>query len=330
MAGTESKKNAAGRKGVNSGNTRKTRAGGLSGLVTQHQAVAVDSLLRLLSEPLSSLMTWAVIGIALALPLTLLLLLQNLQGLGAGLDQSRAISMYLQKDLGLQQQQNLVATLGRRPDLDSVTLITAEQSLAEFREASGLGNVLDGLEESPLPAVLQIIPQESLPQSMDGLIASLADLEGVDSVEFDMQWLQRLDALVALATNLALVLAGMLGLGVLLVIGNTVRLAIENRRAEIVVVKLVGGTDAYVARPFLYAGLWYGAGGGMFALLLVFTVLALLRGPFENLLGVWSAEASLVTLSPGSAFGVLAVAAMLGWIGAQVSVWRNLRAVEPD
>jgi cell division transport system permease protein len=327
MAVSERKKQTAARK---SANTTAMRRGGLGALVTQHQAVAVDSLFRLLGEPLSSLMTWAVIGIALALPLSLLLLLQNLQGLGADLEQSRAISVYLEKSLEQEQQQNLADTLAGRAGITAVTLVSADESLAEFRAASGLGNVLDGLEENPLPAVIEVIPADSAADSIAGMIESISAMDGVEAVEYDLQWLQRLDSLVALATSLALMLAGMLGLGVLLVIGNTVRLAIENRRAEIVVVKLVGGTDAYVARPFLYTGLWYGAGGGILALLVVFAAIAVLKGPYENLLGTWANGAELQTLSLSGAFAVLAGAALLGWLGAQISVYRHLRAIEPD
>jgi cell division transport system permease protein len=327
MAVSERKKQQAARKNAN---TNAVRQGGFGALVTQHQAVAVDSLFRLLGEPLSSLMTWAVIGIALALPLSLLLLLQNLQGLGAGLEQSRAISVYLDQGMALQSQQALTETIAGREGITAVKLVSAEEALEEFRAASGLGNVLDGLDENPLPAVIEVIPADAGTDTIEAQIEALSAMPGVEMVEYDLQWLQRLDAIVALATSLALMLAGMLGLGVLLVIGNTVRLAIENRRAEIVVVKLVGGTDAYVARPFLYTGLWYGAGGGFLALLLVFAALAMLKGPYENLMGTLANGAALQSLSLSGAFAVMAGAALLGWLGAQISVYRHLRAVEPD
>lgn len=327
MAVSERKKQQAARKNAN---TSAVRQGGFGALVTQHQAVAVDSLFRLLGEPLSSLMTWAVIGIALALPLSLLLLLQNLQGLGAGLEQSRAISVYLDQGMALQSQQALTETIAGREGITAVKLVSAEEALAEFRAASGLGNVLDGLDENPLPAVIEVIPADAGTDTIEAQIEALSAMPSVEMVEYDLQWLQRLDAIVALATSLALMLAGMLGLGVLLVIGNTVRLAIENRRAEIVVVKLVGGTDAYVARPFLYTGLWYGAGGGFLALLLVFAALAMLKGPYENLMGTLANGAALQSLSLSGAFAVMAGAALLGWLGAQISVYRHLRAVEPD
>jgi cell division transport system permease protein len=327
MAVSERKKQQAARKNAN---TNAVRQGGFGALVTQHQAVAVDSLFRLLGEPLSSLMTLAVIGIALALPLSLLLLLQNLQGLGAGLEQSRAISVYLDQGMALQSQQALTETIAGREGITAVKLVSAEEALEEFRAASGLGNVLDGLDENPLPAVIEVIPADAGTDTIEAQIEALSAMPGVEMVEYDLQWLQRLDAIVALATSLALMLAGMLGLGVLLVIGNTVRLAIENRRAEIVVVKLVGGTDAYVARPFLYTGLWYGAGGGFLALLLVFAALAMLKGPYENLMGTLANGAALQSLSLSGAFAVMAGAALLGWLGAQISVYRHLRAVEPD
>jgi len=126
-----------------------------------------------------------------------------------------------------------------------------------------------------------------------------------------------------------LLLAVMLGLGVVLAIGNTVRLAIENRRAEIVVVKLVGGTDAYVARPFLYTGLWYGVGGGLIAVLLTSLALLLLQGPVAQLSGSYGSTFVLIGLGLSKGFLVIAGAALLGWSGAWISVLRHLRAIEP-
>ncbi|HWK54161.1 MAG TPA: FtsX-like permease family protein, partial [Hyphomicrobiales bacterium] len=148
-------------------------------------------------------------------------------------------------------------------------------------------------------------------------------------VEFDLAWVQRLQAVVALAQQLAVLLGGMLALGVLLVIGNTIRLAIENRRTEIVVVKLVGGTDAYVARPFLYAGLWYGAAGGLVAVVLASSSTWALSGPYDRLLGSYGSATQLQGLGLTGSFMVLAGAAALGWLGAQISVLRHLRAIEP-
>src|SRR5690606_8905228 len=220
-------------------------------------------------------------GIALALPLTLFLLLQNLQGLGQNFGEAGAFSLYLQQDMEETQQRQLLAELQQRDDLVAVELVTPAQALEEFESVSGFEQVLEGLQGNPLPPVLVVTPAALDTPGLEALQQELGQLPGVDLVEFDLAWMQRLQAVVALAQRLALLLGGMLALGVLLVIGNTIRLAIESRRTEIVVVKLVGGTDAYVARPFLYAGLWYGAAGGLVAVVLAGSGIWALSGPYD-------------------------------------------------
>jgi len=300
-----------------------------SALFEQHQANAVDSLLRLLLNPVASLLTWAVIGIALALPLALLMLLQNLQQAGSGLGDTTTISLFMQSGLPGAQVEELAGSLATREGIASVKLVTAEEALQEFEAASGLGNILQGLDENPLPAVLLVTPGQEDPATVAALRVALADEPGVEVAQLDLEWLQRLENIVALASRLALLLGVMLGAGVVLSVGNTVRLAIESRRAEIVVVKLVGGTDAYVARPFLYTGLWYGIGGGLVAVVLVLLTLVLLQGPVARLAGSYGSEFALSGLGLSQAFLVVAGAGLLGWVGAWVSVLRHLRAIEP-
>ncbi len=303
--------------------------GGFGAAYEQHQAIAVDSLLRLLLDPVASFLTWAVIGIALALPLSLLLLLQNLQQIGSGLDASGSLSLFMESNLTAEQLDEFGATLAARSDIATVQLITADEALQEFQASSGFGEVLNGLEENPLPAVFLVSPAQQDAAAVTQLQAALAGLPGVDVAQLDLEWVQRLSAMVRLATRMALLLAVMLGVGVVLVIGNTVRLAIENRRAEIVVVKLVGGTDAYVSRPFLYTGLWYGVGGGLLAVALIALALWLMQGPVSALMQTYEGEFRLIGLGLSNSFLVLAGAGLLGWLGAWVSVLRHLRAIEP-
>lgn len=305
--------------------------GGITALFEQHQATAVDSLFRLLTEPLASFLTWAVIGIALALPLSLLLVLQNLQQLGgsSGLDEVGTISLFINEDVTAARLEELVTELEQDSSIATVELITADAALAEFQASSGFAGVLEGLDENPLPPVLLVSPAKADAEGAAALYADLALLPEVEHAQLDLLWLQRLGAMVGLASRLALLLAGMLGLGVILAIGNTIRLAIENRRAEIVVVKLVGGTDAYVARPFLYTGLWYGVGGGLLAVLLISIALLGLQGPIARLMGAYDSGFTLVGLGLSASFVVLASAGLLGWLGAWVSVLRHLRAIEP-
>jgi cell division transport system permease protein len=296
--------------------------------LAQHQGAAVDSLHRLLIDRISTLLTCTVMGIALALPLALWLLLQNLTLLGAGVDRTGSISLFMQ-ERDPAELHNLVAQLKARDDVAEATLITPEQALQEFEKKSGFGEALAGLDENPLPPVITIEPATDDATEVTALYEFLQTLPGLDVAQLDLQWLQRLQAAVQLATQLALWLTGLLGLGVVLVIGNTIRLAIANRSAEIVVVKLVGGTDSYVARPFLYTGFWYGVGGGLIALVLVEMSLWAFGGPLSRLLVSYDPAFELGGLGLQGGFLVAMAAGALGWLGAAVSVVRHLRAIEP-
>lgn len=298
----------------------------LGNMFRHHQDVAVDSLFRLLAEPASTFLAWAVIGIALALPLCLSLLVQNLQSSGANLDQATQISLYIEEGTAPESLQEEIAA---RTDVRQVELITRDVALEEFQASSGFGEVLDGLSENPLPDVLVVTPLESEAAAMEVLVGNLAALPGVKSAELDLQWVQRLNAILVVVQRLAWGLSVLLCIGVVLVIGNTIRLAIENRRAEIVVVKLVGGTNAYVARPFLYTGLWYGAGGGLLAVLVLVGGLFMLQAPVRQLTGLYGSDFRLQGLNISGVLLVLLGGGLLGWLGAWVAVLRHLRAIEP-
>lgn len=308
---------------------RSSILGRLEGLFRNHQQVAVDSLDRLFASLGSSLMTWAMIAIAIALPLGLLLFLQNLQQFGNDLDEAAQVSVFMDLGTPAERLAALQAELAQRADIISVNLITAEAALQEFQQESGFGDILEGLDDNPLPAVLIITPLSQQLTEIQTLIDALQSYVGVDTVLFDLAWLQRLSQILSLAQRLTLMLGILLGLGVALVVGNTIRLAIENRRAEIVVVKLVGGTDAYVARPFLYTGLWYGVGGGLIASVLVWIAQFMLQGPVARLSGLYEGQFELIGLGINGFFLVLLGSALLGWFGAWLSVLRHLRAIEP-
>ena len=298
-------------------------------LFAQHQEIAVDSLLRLLLDPLASLLTWIVIAIALTLPLTLILILQNLQQVGSGLEQVSNISLFMIPDATAEVLDGTVRDISLRADVAQATLITPEQALQEFEQNSGFGEALQGLETNPLPAVILVTPALTAQADVEALHNELAAIPNVEFAQLDLAWVQRLNAIVALASRMASLLALMLAAGVILVIGNTVRLAIENRRAEIVVTKLVGGTDAYVSRPFLYTGLWYGIGGGLLAVLLITLIMLGLQSPVSRLVGVYDSNFELIGLGISNSFLVLLIAGFLGWFGAWISVLRHLRAIEP-
>ncbi|KXO09947.1 Cell division protein FtsX [Marinobacter excellens LAMA 842] len=296
-----------------------------------HRKVARDSARRLWQTPVASLMTWTVMGVALALPVALLLLLGSLQGVSAGWESSARITAYLAMDVSLEQAGELAEEVRGDGRVLSVQLVDRDQALEEFRASSGLDDALDFLDDNPLPHTLLITPQDSA-RSADGvqaLVRFVDGMDGIEQVQVDLGWLQRLNAMTDILARAVWALALLLGSAVILVIGNTVRLAIENRRDEILVAKLVGGTDAFVRRPFLYTGAWFGLGGGVVAWLLIQLSLWWLNGPIERLAGLYRSEFSLEGPGFDGALALIIIAMLLGWLGAWLAVKRHLDDIEP-
>lgn len=320
---------------VGPGATRRTRPGARRWLRTQarlHAQVLLASLGRLYRTPFSSLMTVAVIAIALALPSGLLVLLDNLQRLNAGWEGTTSISLFLQQSVSDARADRLAEELRDWPRIDTVRVLHRDQALAEFRELSGFGEALDALNENPLPSVL-IVQPAAAPTQPDQPIAALVDelgrLPDVELAQLDLQWLQRFSAMMDIGRRGVLVVGALLGLAVLLIVGNTIRLDIHNRREEIEVCKLIGGTDAFIRRPFLYGGLWYGLLGALLAWLLVAVGLWLLDAPVRRLAGLYDSSFLLGGPALGGVGLLLAAGVILGLTGSWLAVGRHLRAIEP-
>ncbi|MGC8119485.1 permease-like cell division protein FtsX [Marinobacter sp. VGCF2001] len=296
-----------------------------------HRKVARDSIQRMLKTPVASAMTWTVMGVALALPMALLLLLHSLQGVSAGWESTARITAYLTMELPVADARELARDIETDGRVSSVQLVERDQALADFRASSGLNDALDFLGENPLPHTVLVTPEDSA-RSADGvqaLVTFIEGLPGVARVQVDLGWLQRLNAMTDILARAVWTLALLLGVAVILVIGNTVRLAIENRRDEILVAKLVGGTDAFVRRPFLYTGAWFGLGGGLVAWLLIQMALWWLGGPIERLAGLYRSEFALQGPGLDGALALIITAMLLGWLGAWVAVRRHLDDIEP-
>jgi len=301
----------------------------IAAYLSNHKKVGTETLIKLFKTWFASLMTWLVIGIAFALPLILYILLNNANQLGGEWQGKPRISIYLKADLGAAETSTLLNSLIQNEAVASAKLITAEAALAEFQTQSGFKDVLSSLPFNPLPAVIEVEPKAVSPASLKLLVTKLADQPSIESVSFDLDWVERLFAILALGERFVTALSVFLGLGVLLSIGNTIRLAIENRRAEIEVVKLVGGTDSFVRRPFLYLGFWYGLGGALFAWLMVQISLIFLSSPIERLLHSYQNEFYLVGLGFVETLILLASGAFLGVLGAGIAVGRHLHQIEP-
>ncbi|MBU3068754.1 permease-like cell division protein FtsX [Aestuariicella sp. G3-2] len=301
------------------------------GYLAHHQSSARDSLQRMLAAPVQSLMTWLVIAVALALPATLLVCLDNIQSLGQRWDGAPQITLFLNPRATERAIADLQRRLESRDDIDTVAYVSAADALKEFETESGMGNALRSLDTNPLPPTLLLTPStDAAPAALSALGDSLGQQGLVDDVVFDRAWIERLHQILELGEQLAIALGGLLALGVLLVIGNTIRLSIESRRDEIVIVKLVGGTDAFVRRPFLYTGLWYGLGGGVLAMVLLSLLLLLLSGPVAMLADSYQSDFHLQGLGFGGGLLLIVSGALVGWLGAWLAVGRHLGDIEPQ
>lgn len=312
---------------------QRTRGGGaLDAWLLNHARALLFSLGKLYRNASSSAMTVAVIGIALALPSGLYVVLQNLHSVVGGLDQGVQISLFLKHSVDNEALQTLSRKLDTWPEVSRTQAITPAQGLAEFRKYSGFGNTLDALGSNPLPPVIVVYPKLQGGDSahVEALQKRLQQLPEVDEARLDLAWVQRLYAIVDIAQRAVWVIGGMLGIAVLLVVGNTIRLDILNRRQEIEVAKLIGATDAFIRRPFLYGGLWLGLLGGILALLLVSLAIALLAGPVQHLSGLYASSFTLNGLDGASSLRLLGLSVLLGLGGSWLAVGRHLRDIEPS
>lgn len=301
--------------------------------LVRHAQMSLASLGRLFRHPLPTLMTATVIGIAIALPAGLHVLIDNVRSLSNQWDGGSSMSLFLKQDMDDHQAEKIRHTLQQRPDIAEAVLITKSQAMAEFRQQSGFGAALDLLDNNPLPAVILVrpeIPQGDPVAATTQLAQSLQAFREIELAQVDLQWVQRLNAITLTLERGVAVLAALLSAAVLLIIGNTIRLEIQNRHTEIEITKLVGGTNAFIRRPFLYEGIWYGLLGALIALLLVILALALMTGPVQELAGLYGSEFSLGLITSGTFFGILLGSPLLGLLGAWLAVGRHLKQIVPE
>lgn len=314
----------------------KTRRPGLGrrfGAWREHHLQALfNTLGRMARAPLSTLMTVAVLGIALALPTGLHVVLQNVQTLSQGWENAAQISLFMRKDLDEAKAQRLAREFAALPQVAEVSYVSPAQALDEFQRLSGFGNVLEALQQNPLPPLIIVRPgaEHVAPAQVQALLDQLRARPEVDIAQLDMEWVERLHAIMGIGQRAVLVLASLLALAVLLIIGNTIRLAIQNRRDEIVVQKLIGATDGFIRRPFLYNGFLYGLFGALFAWILVTGALWLLDGPVARLSVLYNSPFEIGGIGFAASGGLLLGGILLGLTGAWLAVGRHLRAIEPS
>lgn len=298
----------------------------------RHVQVCLSTAGELWRNPFGTFMTAAVIGIALALPNGLYILFENVQRVSHGWDTSTQVSLFLKAQVSDGRALRMAEELRTRPELDTVLFITRAQALEEFRQLSGFGEVLEAFrEDNPLPAVLVLYPnlERTSPEALQRMVEELREHPEVEIAQFNLQWLRRLQAIMAILQKGAIVLGALLILGVLLILANTIRLSIENQRDEIEVAKLFGATNAFIRRPFLYRGLWYGLLGAGLAWAVITGAFALLRAPVRELAELYYQDFLLVTLTGRATLGLLGTGAVLGVLGSWIAVAKHLHRFEP-
>jgi cell division transport system permease protein len=305
-------------------------SGPLKNWAGRHVSTAVGAFHRLARQPFASLMTILVIGVTLALPSAMHLLIKNAQSISATWDNALDFSVYLKTGTSVDDARRLADLIEQRADVDQVTLIPSDEALAEFRDQSGFGEALDHLTVNPLPHTLVVRPGSNhTPVSMGLLNEELGNLPEADFIQVDTEWVRRFHAILDILQRSIAIGAVLLGAAIIVIIGNTIRLDIQNRREEIEVTKLIGASNAFVRRPFLYSGLWYGLGGGLLALALVRYGLIALEGPVTRLAGLYNSPFSVLALDIAESLLIIGAGVALGLAGSWVAAARHMRRIEP-
>ena len=297
-----------------------------------HSSVAKSTFFSQLNRPISSFFTCAVIGIALVLPCLLMLVLVSIQSVSQNWDGSAQITLVLNKDMTTLDAGVLANDIGKKQSIHSSRFIDKDIALDAFRKKFEFADAIDFLDENPLPHVIVVSPNDAIKtvEHIEQLKNSLLTNPEIDSALLDVMWVQRLNSITQMLERAIWIIASMLALSVILVLGNTIRLAIESRKEEIIVVKLVGGTDHFVRRPFLYMGTFYGLGGSILAWILIQIVIYLLNQPIQELASSYQSDFSLSGMNFESTLFLLLLGVSLGWFGSWIAVKKHLSDIEPD
>ena len=305
-------------------------SGPIANWAVRHVSTAIAALGRLSRQPFASMMTILVIAVTLALPSSMHLLIKNAQSISASWDNALDFSVYLQSDTSLNDARRLTDIIQQRADVEQVTLIPSDEALVEFREQSGFGEALDHLTVNPLPHTIVVRPGSANTEISIGLLyEEIGNLPEADVVQVDTEWVRRFHAILNILQRSIAIGAVLLGAAIIVIIGNTIRLDIQNRHEEIEVTKLIGASNAFVRRPFLYSGLWYGLGGGLFALALVRYGLYALEAPVTRLAGLYNSPFSVLALDLAESMLIIGAGVALGLTGSWIAAARHMRRIEP-
>jgi cell division transport system permease protein len=296
-----------------------------------HFRQALGSLGELWRSKVASLMTIGVLGLSITLPSTLYIMVKNADNASSGWEQASQISLFLKENISQGDIEQLLKRIQLWPEIDSINYISADQALEEFKQLSRFGDAIDYLDKNPLPNVILVTPtsRNASPIAARLLLDRLKDEREVDIGKLDIEWLERLHALLNVVKDLVAVIALLLFLAVILIIGNTIRLNILNKKDEILVMKLVGATDAFIQRPFMYTGFWYGFLGGLLAWIAVALLLWWMSSSISAVSELYQKSFNLTGVDLSTFIGMLGLSVFLGLIGSLLSVKRHVREIEP-
>ena len=298
--------------------------------LARHAGTSVAAFGRIVRHPFSTFMIVLVIGVTLALPAAINLVVKNARAISGSWDNALDFAVFLQQGLSETEAAGLARLIGQRADVESVEFISATEALADFRAQSGFAAALDQLPENPLPHTLVVRPGPGNTQASIILLQEeLANLPETEHVQVDTEWVQRFHAILDIARQAIAIGAVLLGIAIVVIIGNTIRLDIENRREEIEVTKLIGASNAFVRRPFLWTGFWYGLFGGLMALALVYYGLYLLEAPVARLAGLYQSKIAIASMAFTEALAIIGIAVFLGLFSAWFTAARHMRRIEP-
>lgn len=292
----------------------------------------ISSLGRLVDSPFNSIMTIAVLAIAISLASGFYLLLNNLYQLTANIETTAQISLFLKDEVSEARANKLADSIRQNPGIQRVNIITKDQALAEFKTYSGFGSAITALKTNPLPVVIQVLPKNSLEdkKELENLLQEFQQRVEVDLAQMDMQWVERLQSIMAVAERAAALLNVMLGFAVLFIAGNTIRQELHNRRDEVIIAKLVGATNGFIQRPFLYSGFWMGFISGVLAWFVVTIMMLILRQPVETLSELYGGNFHLLFFSFTDTLKLLCISSALGVLGSWAVLSYQLKHTLPE
>ncbi len=295
-----------------------------------HLRAALNSLGQLSQKRVATLANIIVIAIALALPAAFYLAIQNISDASRGLGESTQLTVFLQADVDQSSAEKLSKKINQRVDITDVNIISKEQGLDELKDYSGFGETISALDKNPLPIVLQVQPTEQLNSAneLDQLMAELRQFPAVDLVQLDLMLVERLRAMVNIGHRVAWILGVLFCLAVIFIVGNTIRLELQTRHDELEITKLMGATNRFVRRPFLYTGAWLGLFGSIIACIIVAGIYAAIQSPADQLSGLYESAFQLQFLTAGELFALLLTGILAGILGAWMSASRHLQRID--